>query len=214
MGSTWTALTLGKRMSLARRLLRHTEDGTEGCLGVRIIELNNQESLVRRCRGRIRTSEGNRGGRAGLPTRLIKLRILLIHQSRDRIYWKPILRNRDTGEGHRARPDRLGGRLRRHPLHLAHGLQRCRCKRRGQLRIYQIDRRVLIQRRSQLLICQADLKVLQPKGFAQGTSQAGVGGQQIQQQFWCYLHKYQVQTRLGPLARTLNRFLAMLTALA
>lgn len=180
-----------------------------------MIELNSRESLVRRCRGRVRTSEGNREGRAGLPTRLIKLRILLIHQSRDRIYWKPILRNRDTGVGHRARLGRLGGRLRRHPLPLAHGrLRRCRGKRRGQLQIYQIDRRVLIQRRGQLLICQADLKVLQPKGFAQGTSQAVVGGQQIQQRLWCHPHKYQSRTRLGPLAKTLNRFLATLTALA
>lgn len=198
-----------------RRLLRHTEDGTEGCLGVRVIELNSQESLVRRCRGRVRTSEGNTGGRAGLPTRLIKLRILLIHQSRDHIYWRPTLRNRDTGGGHPARLGRLGGRLRRHPLHLVHGrLRRCRGKRRGQLQIYRIDRRVLIQRRGQPLTCQADLKVLQPRGFAQGISQAVLGGRQIRPLLWCHPNKYQLQTRLGLLAKTINRALAMLTALA
>ncbi|CAD6564847.1 MAG: hypothetical protein ASARMPREDX12_004459 [Alectoria sarmentosa] len=169
--------------------LNSIDVGQEDELRVRIIELNGEEPLVRRGRGRIRMIEDSRGGQADLPTRLIRLRTLLIHQSRDHTYWRPILQDRNTGAGHPVRLGKLGDRLRQHPLHLAHGLLRRRrgkrhdqlriyridrivlMQQRGQLPIYRIDRIVLMQQRGQLPVFQADLQVLQPKGFAQGTTQ-------------------------------------------
>lgn len=206
---------LAKKMSLVRRSLRRTEDGMERCLGVKIIELNSEESLVRRGKGRIRTSQDSRGGQAGLPTRPITLRILLIHQSRDRIFWRPILLDRDTGGGHPARLGRLGARLHRHPLHPAQErLRRRKGKRHDQPQICLIDPRVVAQQRGQLPTYQADLKAHQIRGFVQGIFQTAGGGQQIRQILWCQPHDRQPWTLLGLLAKAISGFLAKTAVLA